>query len=120
MGGRERDWVLPSSPALRLYGAEFEWGDAILAASLSFNEADEISGFSLSPQLALPDDPAAGYESEVTYRLPFDGLWFVFWGGDTAMENYHVVARDQRHALDILVWKDGGAHSGDGSANEDY
>jgi murein DD-endopeptidase MepM/ murein hydrolase activator NlpD len=120
LGRRGRDRALPSSPALRLYGAELEWGDEIMALAVAFNDADEITGLGLSPQLPLPSDPAADYESEVTYRLPFDGVWFVFWGGDTETENRHVVARDQRHALDILVWKDGGTHSGDGSANEDY
>ena len=29
-------------------------------------------------------------------HLPFDGEWFVFWGGRTIEENYHVIAVDQR------------------------
>jgi hypothetical protein len=53
-------------------------------------------------------------------RLPFDGQWWVLWGGDTATMNYHVIAPDQRHAYDIVMWKDGSTHTGDGKKNEDY
>jgi murein DD-endopeptidase MepM/ murein hydrolase activator NlpD len=120
LGDRGTDRAVQASPSRRLYGAELEWGEQILAMTVVFDAAGEISGLGLSPQSALPPDPAAGYVSEVTYRLPFDGTWFVFWGGDTETENRHVVAQDQRHALDILLWKDGGTHAGDGTANEDY
>jgi hypothetical protein len=79
----------------------------------------QFSGLLLNPLPSPQDDPAATHESTVDYRLPFDGLWFIGWGGDTLLENYHVAAPDQRHALDILVWKDGGTHSGDGTVDED-
>ena len=108
------------SSALQFYQAELGWGEGIMTITASFNEAGEISGLLLAPQTPLPADPAAEYESTVEYRLPFDGLWYVAWGGDTVVENYHVVSRDQRHAFDIMVWKDGATHAGDGSANEDY
>jgi hypothetical protein len=53
------------------------------------------------------------------YRLPFEDLWFMFWGGSTELQNYHVATPGQRHAYDLVVWKDGAAFSGDGSRNED-
>ena len=120
LGERTSDRAIQLSPSLRVYGAELEWGEEAIAATVSFNDEQEISGLTLSPQFPLPNDPSAGYESEVSFRLPFDGLWFVFWGGDVELQNYHVVAPDQRHALDLVVWKNGGTHGGDGSANEDY
>ena len=53
-------------------------------------------------------------------QLPFEGEWFVFWGGRTITDNYHVVASDQRFAYDILIVKDGVSHSGDGKLLEQY
>jgi len=55
------------------------------------------------PAWPPPIDPAAGYVSDVTYRLPFDGLWHAFWAGDSELENYHVVYPNQRHAVDFLI-----------------
>jgi murein DD-endopeptidase MepM/ murein hydrolase activator NlpD len=53
--------------------------------------------------------------------LPFKGEWFVFWGGDTVAQNYHVEAATQRFAFDILKMDaDGKTHRGDGSKNDDY
>lgn len=120
LGGLVADRAVQMSPTLRVYIAELEWGDGLIAMTASFNEAGEISGLFFAPRSQLPADPASDYKSAVEYRLPFDGLWLVGWGGDTEMDNYHVIAGDQRHAFDIMVWKDGGTHSGDGSVNEDY
>ena len=74
----------------------------------------------LTPAAALPPDPAATHDSQVEFQVPFEGLWWVFWGGDEELQNYHAVAKDQRHALDLVVWRDGGTHRGNGTANEDY
>ena len=41
-------------------------------------------------------------------------------GGATERQNYHVIAPDQRHAWDILVWRNGGTHRGDGKRLTDY
>lgn len=120
LGDRIADRAIQLSPSLRVYGAQVEWGDEALSVTVSFDAASQITALFLTPQLPLPDDPAGSYESAVDFRLPFEGLWFVFWGGDSEIDNYHVAARDQRHALDLVVWKDGGTHRGDGTANEDY
>lgn len=54
-------------------------------------------------------------------RLPIEGQWFVFWGGDTEELNYHRSSRTQRHALDLLIVdKQGNTYSGKGDANTDY
>ena len=54
-------------------------------------------------------------------QLPFDGEWFVFWGGDTEEQNYHVTTPSQTGAFDILkVDANGKSYRGDGTKNEDY
>lgn len=118
--GRGTDRAFQQTAEMGLYRAELEWGNDVVAVTVFFNEAAEISDLGLDPQPPLPPDPAAGYQSEVAFSLPVDGLWFVFWGGESAIENYHVIATDQRHAYDIVVWKDGGTHVGDPSVNENY
>ena len=34
--------------------------------------------------------------------------------------NYHVTTPNQRHAYDFVIWKDGSAHRGDGTKNDQY
>jgi len=118
--GRRADRAIRLGPEAGFYVAELEWGGEIMTMTVSFNNAGEISGLNLNPQMSLAPDPAVEYESGVAFRLPFEGVWFIVWGGDSAIENYHVIAPAQRHAFDIVVWKDGTTYTGDGSVNEDY
>lgn len=55
------------------------------------------------------------YVTQAALRLPFDGEWFVFWGGRSIEENYHAAVADQRFAYDFLVLEDGVSHTGDGT-----
>lgn len=114
----ERVSVLVSE--LSLYQADLAWGDGIVTVSASFDGAGLIAGLFLNPRTPLPEDPFGDHVSSVEYRVPFEGVWFVAWGGRTELQNYHVVVPAQRHALDLLVRKDGTTHTGDGTANEDY
>jgi murein DD-endopeptidase MepM/ murein hydrolase activator NlpD len=59
--------------------------------------------------------------NEAALRLPFRGEWYVFWGGDNATVNYHVVAPDQVRATDLVIVDEfGRTFSGLGAANTDY
>ena len=53
-------------------------------------------------------------------RLPFKGIWFTAWGGDTAGENHHHDNIAQRYAYDFLIVNKGQTHLGDGSINGNY
>ena len=70
-------------------------------------------------QGSSPRSPA-GDRLKTRLSLPFRGEWWVFWGGPTERQNYHVIARDQRHAYDFLGWRSGGTHRGSGARNADY
>jgi len=52
--------------------------------------------------------------------LPFNGEWFVYWGGVTEEENTHVKEVTQQYAYDIMKVKDGASHEGDPLLNESY
>ncbi len=120
LGERFADEALPASMAYRFYAARYSWDAIALAVSVVFAPDGQIPSFTVAPEWPLPPDPAADYQSAVTYHLPFEGVWWVFWGGDTIMQNYHVESPAQRHAYDILIWKDGSTYRGDGTRNEDY
>ena len=62
----------------------------------------------------------ADYVTKTALHLPFDGEWFVFWGGRTIEENYHVIAVDQRFAYDFLIVRGGTSHRPDAKDNSGY
>lgn len=71
-------------------------------------------------RISVPAYPSDDYETRTTLRLPFDGEWWVFWGGRSREENYHRASALQRYAYDFVVRRDGSTHRGDGRRNEDY
>ena len=60
------------------------------------------------------------YVPKTALSLPFEGRWYVAWGGPDITRNYHAKAKDQRFALDILKVEGGRTHSGAGTALTDY
>jgi murein DD-endopeptidase MepM/ murein hydrolase activator NlpD len=120
IGNRAAESAFPLSPDLRGYTAEHVWGTRRLTLSLVLDEAGRVGGFELAPRRALPRDPHAGRRLQARLTLPFRGTWWVWWGGPTERQNYHVVVPDQRHAYDFAVWRFGATHRGSGARNADY
>lgn len=60
------------------------------------------------------------YQTRTPLRLPFQGEWYVLWGGRERSANVHVITMDQRFAYDFLVGVNGQSNTGDGSVNEQY
>jgi murein DD-endopeptidase MepM/ murein hydrolase activator NlpD len=65
------------------------------------------------------------YRTKAKLRLPFlrpaqGGRWYVGWGGREAIDNYHVVAPDQRYAYDFLVTRGEAVAAGKGERNEEH
>lgn len=116
---REGESVHPASKVSD-YVTSLRQGDHVLHVQVVFDRASLVSGLLLSLRPALPPDPQGRYRTKTRLRLPFEGQWWVFWGGNTEAQNYHVVAHDQRHAYDFCVWRQGGTHSGAGTRNSDY
>jgi hypothetical protein len=120
LGERASDEALPVSSTNRVYVAQYPWGGNTIALTVGIEPEGGLTALRVVPAWPLPVDPAADYESKIAYRLPVNGVWWVIWGGDTVLQNYHVEYQNQRHAYDIVIWKDGGTHTGDGNRNEDY
>lgn len=54
-------------------------------------------------------------------RLPFEGEWKVFWGGDSREYNHHFGHPSQRRAADLMIVDESGrTHSKDGTKNDHY
>jgi murein DD-endopeptidase MepM/ murein hydrolase activator NlpD len=120
VGAIRSESALPLAPDEGIYQADRRWGAKMLAITLVFDARGKIAGGLVQERRPLPPDPHAGYRQNTRLGLPFDGTWWVFWGGATELQNYHVVAMDQRHAWDIVVWRNGGTHRGDGKRLTDY
>ena len=81
--------ALPLSPDEAIYQVDRAWGTKSLAIELVFDGRGRIAGGLIQERKPLPPDPHAGYRQHTKLRLPFDGTWWVFWGGATERQNYH-------------------------------
>lgn len=119
--------ILDPSPApgLEVYvrSSRFTKAPVVLDLVIALDSAGLIHGLTLRPQQQAPvAAPSAflEYTTKTPLRLPFDGDWYVFWGGRTVEQNYHAAVRAQRFAYDLVVRRDGRSHAGDGSQLEQY
>lgn len=114
---------IESVPPLQVYIRTVRFSQAPTAQWIvqwALDSQGRAAGFFIRPR---PEEAATKhleYQTKTPLRLPFDGEWYVFWGGRTLEQNYHVAAVDQRFAYDLVIRRDGKSHTGDGSANEQY
>jgi hypothetical protein len=116
------DENVSSQPGAEVYmrTARFEETDQLIEVIISYDEAGVIVGFLIRPKPVEAPSRHLDYETKTPLRLPFEGPWFIFWGGRTLEQNYHTFTQDQRFAYDILIMEDGSSHTGDGTRNEQY
>lgn len=100
--------------------SRFEKAPTPVVVAWSFDGDGRIAGFFVRPLQKAADSPHLDYRPKAELRLPFDGEWYVFWGGREVEQNYHAAARDQRFAYDFVGTHEGVSHRGDGAASEDY
>lgn len=88
----------------------------------SFDAEGRVDGLAIRPGGPPREAPSAylDYQTKTRLRLPFEGEWFVFWGGRTLAQNYHAATRSQRFAHDLVIMKDGKSHAGEGKLLTDY
>ncbi|HET7275314.1 MAG TPA: M23 family metallopeptidase [Longimicrobiaceae bacterium] len=94
--------------------------DQTVTASWAWATDGEVTSMTIRPTPEPAATDYADYQTKAALQLPFKGEWYVFWGGRTPHQNYHVVAPDQRFAYDLLIVRNGGTHKGDGKQNTDY
>ncbi|MFS0553383.1 peptidoglycan DD-metalloendopeptidase family protein [Brevibacillus sp. 179-C9.3 HS] len=85
---------------------------------LSTDEKGIITGVLLKPVERHPDTDNA--LTKLAYSAPFTGEWYVFWGGQDVLSNYHYELESQRYAYDLIQVKDGLSYKGDPAKNESY
>lgn len=98
-----------------VYKTDLEKGTILL--SLRTDQHKELTGIYAKPYEA----PQVQTPNATKMQLPIKGEWTVFWGGDTKEQNYHVVAKMQKNAFDIIITNAAGkSYKTDGKKNEDY
>lgn len=99
-----------------VYRTSFE--RSIADITISLNPQNQINGLFISPPKPLN---LSVFERNTTKMIvPFNEESFVFWGGTTVEQNYHVAEISQQFAYDILMVADGVSYKGDASDNQNY
>ncbi|WP_339303508.1 M23 family metallopeptidase [Paenibacillus sp. FSL R5-0519] len=83
-----------------------------------FSDENLIEGLSIQPLEAHEDTDDKLTKTE--FQFPMKGEWYVFWGGQDVMSNYHYEHETQRYALDIVRTKEQSSYHGDAKENENY
>jgi hypothetical protein len=94
------------------------FNSGIMEMFLSVNKKLKINGFTIKQYVS---ETQKNMVSKIKMRLPFEGKWYVFWGGDTKKQNYHVAYPSQKNAFDFVIRdKDSKSFKGQGKSNQDY
>lgn len=112
-----REFVKYENGTYASYKTTFE--RAIFALNISIDNNSKINGLFVKP---FKDSNLPHFERNITkLKLPFNGEWFVVWGGDTKELNYHVESDAQKNAFDFIIKdKNGKSYKTDGQTNDDY
>ncbi|MDR6721051.1 M23 family metallopeptidase [Paenibacillus sp. 2003] len=99
---------------------EFAWKDQTGTKGIRayFTEANQIDGLLIQPLETHEDTDQKFTKTE--FHFPLKGEWYVFWGGNDVMSNYHYEHETQRYALDIIRSKEGFSYNGDAKVNASY
>lgn len=89
-----------------------------IGLNLTIDQQGTILGLQAKALTPTPATDKVTTKNE--YVFPFKGDWFVFWGGNNALINYHYEYESQRYAYDFIQRKDGHSYSGDPLKNESY
>ncbi len=100
----------------------FEKFGSPVAIVCALDPEGTVLGMFIGPATEPQEAPSAylDYETRTELRLPFEGEWFVGWGGRSIDENYHAAYPDQRFAYDFLIIRDGSSREVGGTGNEAY
>lgn len=94
------------------------WLDAFENYGVSIHVTHgKISALLFKPLYSFKDK-----HTTLTYQFPFNDEWFVYWGGDNELFNYHYPLETQRYAYDFIkINKDSGmSYFEDGMRCEHY
>jgi hypothetical protein len=116
-----KEEVQSPQPGVDVYSRTATWSAANATLLMQWTLAGErIAGFLVQPVPVLAESRFLDYRTKAELHLPFDGRWFVVWGGRTLQQNYHAADRAQRFAMDMLIYRSGVTHTGDATRLESY
>ncbi|MBE7680890.1 M23 family metallopeptidase [Paenibacillus sp. P13VS] len=99
---------------------EHSWKDQTGTKGIQayFAEDHQIDGLLIQPLETHEETDKAFTKTQ--FQFPMKGEWFVFWGGNDVMSNYHYAHETQRYALDIIRTKEDLSYQGEAAVNENY
>jgi hypothetical protein len=100
--------------------ARWSRSEAPILMELGMGADGIVVGFLVRPLAVLAESRFLNYQTQTPLRLPFEGEWFVVWGGRTLEQNYHAADRAQRFATDLLIYRNGSSHRGEPQVLESY
>ncbi len=100
--------------------ARWSNSEAPVQMQFAFDGDGRIAGFFVRQAPVVAESRFLDYVTKAPLRLPFDGEWFVVWGGRTLEQNYHAFDRAQQFALDLLIMRDGSSYAGDSADLASY
>lgn len=99
-----------------IYKTTFE--KVIFDVLISLDTDNAINGLLITPH--KPENLPVLKRNITKMILPFNEEWFVFWGGKSVEQNYHVAYENQKGAFDLVIVKNGKSYLGDSKLNESY
>lgn len=113
---KKREFIKYES-SFALYKTTFE--RTLYTVKISVGNNAKIDGFTID--VYVDESFPTIKRNSTKLILPFKDEWTVIWGGDTKEQNYHVVAKAQKNAFDLLITNERGlSYKTNGQANEDY
>ncbi len=110
---RESEWIA-NRQGFDVFKTMFDNG--VFDFLLAVDSKSRIVGLSVQPHV----EHTKSNES-IVLDLPLNEEWFVFWGGDTREQNYHIDHPGQTGAYDmVIVDENGSTFKGDPTKNENY
>ncbi|MBT8281899.1 MAG: peptidoglycan DD-metalloendopeptidase family protein [Muriicola sp.] len=100
-----------------VYRTSFDRALSDIMITLS-GQNNKINGFYIAPP--RPVGIPVLERNTTRMILPFREEVFVYWGGTTLEQNYHLAELSQQYAYDLLMVKDGSSHQGDAKLNDNY
>lgn len=100
-----------------VYRTLFDRALSNVMISLSTQD-NKINGFYMAPPRPLGIQILERNTTKMI--IPFEEEVFVYWGGTTLAQNYHLAEVSQQYAYDLLMVKDGSSFLGDPLVNENY
>ncbi|MGO4730614.1 peptidoglycan DD-metalloendopeptidase family protein [Paenibacillus sp. 2KB_22] len=99
---------------------EHSWKDqtGTKGVQVYLSAENQIEGLLIQPLETYEDTDSKFTKTE--FHFPMKGEWYVFWGGNDVLSNYHYEHETQRYALDIVRTKEQSSYQGDATVNENY